>query len=88
MKTKKNANKFPKFYFSMKLKYISFLYILNSAECNGIINFVPSLKIKKEVHFELTLAKRILFSANCFLYVLQKKTKNKYLLATDNRSYF
>ena len=60
MKTSKiNVNKYPKVYLFTKTTMAIFVYILNSAKCNGIITFVLSQKIKDETHFEQILVKSI-----------------------------
>ena len=56
---------------------------MNNAICNGIINFVPSVKIKDKMHFEQTRLKACVFSGNSFHCVLQ--THNSYL---THNSYF
>ena len=45
---------------------------------NTIINFVLSVKLYEKKDFLQDSQKAYIFCANCFLYVLQKKSRNKH----------
>ena len=49
-----------------KLFIIIKLFLIKGAKCIGIINFVPSVKIKEEMHFKQTPAKSIYFLSKSF----------------------
>ena len=44
---------------------------------NKTINFVPSVELLEKMHFSQGNQKTYIFYTNCFLYILQKKSRNK-----------
>ena len=80
VKNNETVNKFPTFYLK---KIIILDYTLSSSKCNEINYFVLSVKLKDLIGFEQTPLKAGILFANSFLYHLQKKPRNKFLLAID-----